>query len=456
MKKTIQRRAIGLSVTMIIGIGLITFSVLFQVNLEEQIVFEDAVQAFVFSRSSNFSSSVLETDQDKRKPQQAAATVQQRPSRILMGVFTTIRDPLIYRENYRRLATLSEGVMCSLNACLLGSEFVTVCRIIYTFVVAGRDEGPTKYLQRNKEVTLPRPTFELPAKLSDLDTAQDFTVLNILENMEDGKSETWLNFASQLVEETEGIDYIAKTDGDTLLYLGKFVQYLDAFLPPAPYNSHVMMGKAAIRHLWDDTRKQKALSVLKNHYDGGAGYGQLQLYFQGQFYGMSPNVAQGIVHEATLDRAQKYKQGYEDSDIGNMADNLPHSLKFLFVKDPDMFWRHPVKLAEKGFFPCLEQRISPPGIIQRSFQQDHRRYHHQNNNNNDDDDDDDEKNVQLKRLEIFERKILLIVKEFSVPPDELFVECPNEAAVPLREVPMVIRRSSGLQSVDTARDECKL
>ena len=111
MKKTIQRRAIGLSVTMIIGIGLITFSVLFQVNLEVQIVFEDAVQAFVFSRSSNFSSSVLETDQDKRKPQQAAAIVQQRPSRILMGVFTTILDPLIYREKYRRLATLSEGVI---------------------------------------------------------------------------------------------------------------------------------------------------------------------------------------------------------------------------------------------------------------------------------------------------------------------------------------------------------
>ena len=41
----------------------------------------------------------------------------------------------------------------------------------------------------------------------------------------------------------------------------------------------------------------------------------------------------------------------------------------------------------------------------------------------------------------------LIVKEFSVPPDELFVECPNEAAVPLREVPMVIRKSSGLQFV---------
>ena len=342
MKKTIQRR-VELRVILIIVLGLMTWTVHFQVNLEERIVMEDVVQAVVSS-----SPSVLETDHDSIEPQQVIATVQPRPSRILMGVFTTIQDPLLYRKNYRHLATLSHGVMCSLNAFLLDSESTAACRIIYTFVVAGRDEGPTKYLERNKDVALPRPTFKIPAKLSDWNTAQDFTVLNIVENMEDGKSETWLNFASQVVEETEGIDYIAKTDGDTLLHVDKFVQYLDAFLPPSPYNSHVMMGKAAVRHLWEHKQKRKAMSLMKHHYDRGSGYGHLQLYFQGQFYGMSPNVANEIVQEAKLDRVQQYKQGYEDSDISAMANNLPHSLKFLFIKPPDMFWRHPVKFTQEG------------------------------------------------------------------------------------------------------------
>ena len=50
-------------------------------------------------------------------------------------------------------------------------------------------------------------------------------------------------------------------------------------------------------------------------------------------------------------------------------------------------------------------------------------------------------------VELTVQPTALIVKEFSVPRDELFVECPNEAAVPVREVPMVIRKSSGLQFV---------
>ena len=50
----------------------------------------------------------------------------------------------------------------------------------------------------------------------------------------------------------------------------------------------------------------------------------------------------------------------------------------------------------------------------------------------------------------------LIVRWFSIPLDELFVECPNEAAVPWREVPMVIRIGPVCSPLNTARDKCKL
>ena len=242
---------------------------------------EDAVQAVSLP---HLVSPSLESDVNKREPRSP------RHSRILVGVFSTIYDHKIYRTNYRDLAKLSNGIMCSLNDFQSKSVHSDACRIIYTFVVAGRDKGPTKFLERNKNVAIPRPTLKgpLPPEFSDFEKQTDFTVLNIEENMNDGKSETWLNFASQVVEETGGIDYIAKTNGDTLLYIDKVVQYLDVFLPPFPFNSNSMMGNAATKNLWEYEKRKAAYVSLRHHFDGGSGYGHLHFYFQGQFYGMSP------------------------------------------------------------------------------------------------------------------------------------------------------------------------
>ena len=328
---------------MLIATWVMTWStVQFQLNIQERISIEDAVQAV--SRPLSDSPS-LESDVNRGGEQQSP-----RDSRLLVGVFSTIYDHKIYRTNYRDLAKLSNGIMCSLNDFQSTSVDSDACRIIYTFVVAGRDKGPTKFLERNKNVAIPRPTLQgpLPPEFSDFEAQNDFTVLNIKENMEDGKSETWLNYASQVVEEIGGIDYIAKTDGDTMLYIDKFVRYLDAFLPPFPFNSNFMMGKAARKYLWKYKEKKGAIQSLKHHSDGGSELGRLQLYFQGQFYGMSPNVAAEIVQEAQFERVKAYRNGYEDADISTMAANLPHSLNYLFIKSPDLFWEHPVKLNSLG------------------------------------------------------------------------------------------------------------
>ena len=73
-----------------------------------------------------------------------------RPSRILVGMFSTIHDPTVYRDNYRNLAKLSRGVMCNLNAFQSNdSEESSPCRIIYTFVIAGRENGPMRVVEKN-------------------------------------------------------------------------------------------------------------------------------------------------------------------------------------------------------------------------------------------------------------------------------------------------------------------
>ena len=55
--------------------------------------------------------------------------------------------------------------------------------------------------------------------------------------MEDGKSQTWIAYASSLADEYN-IDYIVKQDSDSMLILDKFFEFIDGSLPASPYNHH--------------------------------------------------------------------------------------------------------------------------------------------------------------------------------------------------------------------------
>lgn len=67
----------------------------------------------------------------------------------------------------------------------------------------------------------------------------DTILLNILENMDDGKSPTWFYYASQLAKQYD-IDYIAKCDTDSIFSLHDFLHFAYFNMPPAPYNSMML------------------------------------------------------------------------------------------------------------------------------------------------------------------------------------------------------------------------
>ena len=49
----------------------------------------------------------------------------------------------------------------------------------------------------------------------------DMTLLNIRENMNEGKSQTWMKYAATIAEEYD-LDYVAKCDADSLFHLHEF------------------------------------------------------------------------------------------------------------------------------------------------------------------------------------------------------------------------------------------
>ncbi len=51
--------------------------------------------------------------------------------------------------------------------------------------------------------------------------------------MNEGKSQTWFKYAAQILEAYD-IDYVAKSDKDTLLYLDKMMDSMDEKLTPDP------------------------------------------------------------------------------------------------------------------------------------------------------------------------------------------------------------------------------
>jgi hypothetical protein len=70
--------------------------------------------------------------------------------------------------------------------------------------------------------------------------------------MNQGKSQTWLKYAAQILKAYD-IDYVAKSDSDTLLFLDKMMDFMDENLPPAPYNRNILAGSVVDKWWWWET-----------------------------------------------------------------------------------------------------------------------------------------------------------------------------------------------------------
>jgi hypothetical protein len=102
---------------------------------------------------------------------------------FLLGIFCTwenYKERMLIRRTMlsRHLPPLVFRKLCSLNQYLSDGRFKSSCRIVYTFVIGGNSTG-NLYFDPNQE-----PVLNTPNTTKEL----DLTILNVKENMNEGKT----------------------------------------------------------------------------------------------------------------------------------------------------------------------------------------------------------------------------------------------------------------------------
>ena len=234
---------------------------------------------------------------------------------FLLGIFTTLAgDGDARRRNLIRETYLGTGDdrLCPLHEYRLMAEVNrSGCRVLYAFVAGASEEGPPENLG-----DLDAPTsVECPGGGSG---EPDLVCLNISENVERGKSTTWIGFGADV----PGVDYVAKTDSDTLINPALLLDFVERDLPSAPNNRRTYGGKT-----W-------------------ANFKRSSVYMAGQFYFLSTDLARFVTRTLTADDRRALGGGartaLEDVDMGSYVFSHPRPIKLVSVAG-SMFWWHPVR-----------------------------------------------------------------------------------------------------------------
>jgi hypothetical protein len=166
-------------------------------------------------------------------------------ARVLLGIFSH-ETALAARDEYRARLESWQGLDRRYkNAICSWTEFRDddsgQCELIYTFVIGGANEtdAPTENVGGNRTMLVNRSTFE----------SVDTIWLNVRENTDEGKAQTWLKYSTELAEKHD-IDYVAKCEQDSFLHIQKYFEFSDQRLRPAPYNQAVFAGALRDKTLW--------------------------------------------------------------------------------------------------------------------------------------------------------------------------------------------------------------
>jgi hypothetical protein len=173
----------------------------------------------------------------------------------------------------------------------------------------------------------------------DDDVESDVTLLNIRENMNEGKSQTWFSYAETLAT-SHGIHYLVKTDTDTVIFLDKYFDFVDQHLYPAPYNRYILAGYFVDKWWWGTNLDEMPMNAFLKKKYGRA----FHVYAAGQWYLMSPDLARMVREEASVVN-QKELAAVEDHDISYMIFrrcNRPLHLVVIALKE--QHWQHRVKI----------------------------------------------------------------------------------------------------------------
>jgi hypothetical protein len=292
----------------------------------------------VATSAQHMSAPADETTSQLPVHRQLGAPPHSRRLRILFGILTAdFRNDHTYRKRHRELFKLwNDSRVCSLpefKAKPIEERYE--CEIIYTFVIGANPHASPELVDNSRPMEVARPVTGVCPDLNE----PDMTLLNIRENMNEGKSQTWLKYAAEIAEEYD-LDYVTKCDADSLLHLHEFFQFAYNNLPPAPYNKHMYVGALRDKAYWPThTTEEERIrfeSFFGNTYEG------VHLYVAGQMYIMSTDLAKFVGKEALTSKCS-YCEGHEDHDISAMAFHSTTPVKLTVIGRSHRFWEHPVK-----------------------------------------------------------------------------------------------------------------
>jgi hypothetical protein len=303
--------------------------------------------------------------------------------RILIGIFTTdFEDGYEYRSRHRTLfASWNDTRICSLydyerheqkrrqqsknkNNNMMPSK----CEYIYTFVIGANPYGPPILLSTDNDGTPTTATYHSNSYVSswtvprpiinttndDINTHNDITLLNIRENMNEGKSQSWIAYSVHHLSQLYHFDYVAKWDADSILLLPEYFEFVYKNLPRAPYNRMMYVGGIYDKAYWSYNPywpgHTVAEHILKELFFDEM-YNRVHVYVSGQVYFVANDLAQYITNEAIVQlRNCTYCEGVEDHDISTIAfHSTPNTtpIKFVFLSMQQKVWLHPIKTNDE-------------------------------------------------------------------------------------------------------------
>jgi len=269
---------------------------------------------------------------------------------MLLGIFSTILEPekeaetrQMIRDTY--LSYNNDSRVCSLQDYMRlrdnNTESANTCKVVYTFVIGGREEGPSDHYRSKEPLTID------PALFKNIHES-DVTYLNIKENMNEGKTTTWFKYCASLFEEY-GFDYSAKADEDTMINMPHFLDFIITDLAPYPYNVRIFGG-----------------NFIRNARQTRVGH----IYASGQFYFLSSDMT-AFVSSDELDRESiietrlarkspsQLKPRNEDLDMGTHVHHHPYPVKFVQMSQR-VVYIHKVKTVERWMELWREVEGLPP------------------------------------------------------------------------------------------------
>ena len=250
----------------------------------------------------------------------------------------TIRNTYLnyYYQNQNQ-TTENPYRICSLSDLQKGLVPLDRCQIAYTFVIGANPNGYYDLVDHRENSSIPltisKPISNPSNNANNIhqDIESDVTYLNIRENMNRGKTQTWFLYATTVLEDWP-FDYIAKVDSDTLLFPSKWFSFCDDVLNPFPYNKRVYGGVPIY----------KCGGKTRQHWQCRQYLGET--YMSGELFFISSDVARFIT-SPTLDRS-RLQLDHEDVTMANFIHELPGPVNQVTIFRSQQLFQHGKELKD--------------------------------------------------------------------------------------------------------------